>query len=184
MGPDDGICGNIFIENVTEIQSLKIQVLCDKISLYVYAIGKLYLFSRYEFKEARINAIWNGCNPSVCNILYAGFNNTQQCFKKAGFIVDIAEDGDVAVSIMSHAKEGQYDLILMDIQMPKMDGYAAAREIRTLPEPEIANISIIAMTANAFEDDKKRTLEAGMNGHIAKPIDISKLMNTLAVILK
>lgn len=103
---------------------------------------------------------------------------------EAGFIVDTADDGDVAVSIMAHAKEGQYDLILMDIQMPKTDGYAATRKIRTLPDPEIANTPIIAMTANAFEEDRKRSLEAGMNGHIVKPIDIPKLMETLAVILK
>ena len=103
---------------------------------------------------------------------------------EAGFLVDTADDGDVAVSIMSHAKEGQYDLILMDIQMPKMDGYAATREIRSLPASEIANTPIISMTANAFEEDERRTLEAGMNGHISKPIDISKLMKTLAEILK
>lgn len=102
---------------------------------------------------------------------------------EAGFVVDTADDGDMAVSIMSRAKEGQYDLILMDIQMPKMDGYAATREIRALSVPEVANIPIIAMTADAFEEDKKKAFEAGMNGHIAKPIDTPKLMGTLEVIL-
>lgn len=68
--------------------------------------------------------------------------------------------------------------------MPRMDGYTATREIRTLPDHAIANIPIIAMTANAFEEDKKKVVEAGMNGHIAKPIDVPKLMETLAGILK
>lgn len=103
---------------------------------------------------------------------------------EAGFTVETADDGDAAVSVMSRAKEGQYDLILMDIQMPKMDGYTATRNIRALSDPKIANIPIIAMTANAFEEDRKKSLEAGMNGHVAKPIDIQKLMETLAVILK
>ena len=98
--------------------------------------------------------------------------------------METADDGDAAVSVMSRAKEGQYDLILMDIQMPKMDGYTATRNIRALSDPKIANIPIIAMTANAFEEDRKKSLEAGMNGHVAKPIDIQKLMETLAVILK
>ena len=72
----------------------------------------------------------------------------------------------------------------MDIQMQRMDGYVATREIRTLPDSQIANIPIIAMTANAFEEDKKAALEAGMNGHIAKPIDIAHLLEILSNTLK
>lgn len=100
-----------------------------------------------------------------------------------GMLVDTAEDGDIAVEKMRNAGEGQYDLILMDVQMPRMNGYEATREIRALPDPFASGIPIIAMTANAFEEDKQNALEAGMNGHIAKPIDVPGLLRTLAEIL-
>ena len=102
----------------------------------------------------------------------------------AGFVVDVAEDGIIAVEKMNAAPPDRYDLILMDIQMPKMDGFIATREIRTLDDNRKANIPIIAMTANAFEEDKKTAIQAGMNGFIPKPIDIGVLMRTLADILK
>ena len=77
---------------------------------------------------------------------------------------------------------GTYDVILMDIQMPKMDGYKATQEIRNLPDKDKACIPIIAMTANAFEEDKRDAIEAGMNGHVAKPIQVDKLLSTLVEI--
>ena len=98
---------------------------------------------------------------------------------EAGLIVDCVEDGTDAVERMSSADESAYDLILMDIQMPKMDGYTATREIRTLANNKKANIPIIAMTANAFEEDKQKAFAAGMNAHISKPIDIDTIMHTL-----
>lgn len=106
-----------------------------------------------------------------------------EILKGAGFVVDIAEDGIVAVEKMASAASDRYDLILMDIQMPKMNGFMATREIRTLSDNRKANIPIIAMTANAFDEDKKSAFEAGMNGFVAKPIDIKNLLNTLADIL-
>ena len=99
--------------------------------------------------------------------------------KEAGFTVQVADDGDVAVELLREADEGQFDLVLMDIQMPKMDGYTATRQIRTL-NGAVANIPIIAMTANAFEEDRKKAIEAGMNGHVAKPIEVDTLLATLA----
>ena len=107
-----------------------------------------------------------------------------EILQSAGFVVDVAEDGIVAVEKMTAAAPERYDLILMDIQMPKMNGFIATREIRTLNDNRKANIPILAMTANAFEEDKHNAIQAGMNGFIAKPIDIGALMRTLADILK
>ena len=99
--------------------------------------------------------------------------------EEAGLIVETVDDGTDAVERMGAVDESKYDVILMDIQMPKMDGYTATREIRTLRNNKKANIPIIAMTANAFEEDKKKAFEAGMNAHIAKPINIDTIMNVL-----
>ena len=104
--------------------------------------------------------------------------------KEAGFEVDTAENGKVAVEKVEAASADRYDLILMDIQMPEMDGYEAPRRIRALPDTKKAALPIVAMTANAFEDDRKNALRAGMNGHIAKPLDIQKLFQVLSELLK
>ena len=104
--------------------------------------------------------------------------------KEAGFAVDTAENGKIAVEKVEAASADRYDLILMDIQMPEMDGYEATRRIRALPDAKKAALPIVAMTANAFEDDRKNALHAGMNGHIAKPLDIQKLFQVLSELLK
>lgn len=97
-----------------------------------------------------------------------------------GLNVDLAKDGLACVDMLCKAPSGYYDLILMDIQMPNLDGYQATAHIRTLSDETKANIPIIAMTANAFEEDKKNALNAGMNGHLAKPININSLMAELS----
>ena len=97
----------------------------------------------------------------------------------AGFEVDTAENGQEAVEKVAASTPGEYQVVLMDIQMPVMNGYDAARAIRKLDNPELAKIPIIAMTANAFAEDVKNALDAGMNAHIAKPIDVNKMMETL-----
>ena len=101
-----------------------------------------------------------------------------------GFTVDTATNGQEAVDKIATSNVGDYDIVLMDIQMPVMDGYEAARTIRALSNPQLANIPIIAMTANAFSEDIQAAKDAGMNDHIAKPIDVNKMIETIKKILK
>lgn len=101
----------------------------------------------------------------------------------AGFTTEVAGNGKLAVDMLKNSEPGYYQLVLMDIQMPEMNGYEAAREIRNLKDKELAAVPIIAMTANAFEEDKQEAIKCGMNGHIAKPIDIKNLFKTLDQIL-
>ena len=98
---------------------------------------------------------------------------------EAGFETEVANNGREAVEMLKNSAPGYYNLILMDIQMPQVNGYEATRRIRKLEDPTLSSIPIIAMTANAFEEDKQEALSCGMNGHIAKPIDIGKLFATL-----
>ena len=99
--------------------------------------------------------------------------------EEAGFTVEVADNGRKAVDMLRAAHPGHYHVVLMDVQMPVMNGYEAAREIRKLEDHALASIPILAMTANAFEEDKQEALRSGMNGHIAKPVDIAVLMRTL-----
>lgn len=101
-----------------------------------------------------------------------------------GFKVERAEDGVVCVDMLNKAENGYYDLILMDVQMPKLNGYGATKMIRQLPDETKADIPIIAMTANAFDEDKRNAIDAGMDGHIAKPISIQILRRTLSDVFK
>ncbi len=100
-----------------------------------------------------------------------------------GFEVEWAQDGDICVSMVEQAEGKYYDVILMDIQMPNMNGYQAAAAIRKMDDPSKAGIPIVAMTANAFEEDKKNAYAAGMNAHLAKPVDIEKMTETLTEFL-
>ena len=100
-----------------------------------------------------------------------------------GFEVKAVEDGILCVNEIQHQPANTYDLILMDIQMPNMDGYKATHVIRRLSSPEKANIPIIAMSANAFEEDKKKAFDVKMNDYITKPIDFQKMEQVLKHIL-
>ena len=106
-----------------------------------------------------------------------------ELLSEKGFVVDTAEDGTVAVEKVKNAEPGSYALILMDIQMPQMNGYDATKAIRALENPALAGIPIVAMTANAFDEDKKKALDCGMNAHVAKPIDVEQLVEVLGEIL-
>ena len=107
----------------------------------------------------------------------------QEILREYGFQVDTAENGEVAVERVSTAAPGSYDLVLMDVQMPVMDGYTATRKIRALDDPARAKLPILAMTANAFDEDRRNALESGMNGFLSKPIVIGDLVQELHKIL-
>lgn len=102
---------------------------------------------------------------------------------ESGFVIESAEDGSIAVDMVQKSTPGYYDLILMDVQMPIMNGYDATRAIRKLDDPALANIPVVAMTANAFDEDRKNAMESGMNDHVAKPINVENLMEVIGNIL-
>lgn len=102
---------------------------------------------------------------------------------QAGFDVDTAENGKIAVEKISVSEPGGYSAILMDVQMPVMDGYTAAQNLRALENKDLAEIPIIAMTANAFKEDADAAIEAGMQAHISKPIDVDILLKTITMVL-
>jgi CheY-like chemotaxis protein len=104
--------------------------------------------------------------------------------KEYGFEIKSVENGQEAVSEIAGSEVGCYDAVLMDIQMPVMDGYEATRAIRSLSNRQLAQIPVIAMTANAFAEDKRLSKAAGMDGYVAKPVDIGRLIDTLSRIIK
>ena len=123
------------------------------------------------------------------NILLAEDNDlnaeiAEVILERAGLKTERVEDGIQCVNRIEKMPAGTYDMILMDIQMPKMNGYKATQEIRNLPDKDKACIPIIAMTANAFEEDKREAIAAGMNGHIAKPIQVDKLLSILSEVIR
>ena len=123
------------------------------------------------------------------NILLAEDNDlnaeiTEALLESAGLKIERVDDGIQCVNRITEMPAGTYDLILMDIQMPNMNGYKATQEIRHLPDKDKACIPIIAMTANAFEEDKRDAVAAGMNGHIAKPIQVDKLLSILSEVIR
>ena len=102
-----------------------------------------------------------------------------ELLEDAGFLVDAAENGSIAIEKIRASKPGDYSLVLMDLQMPVMDGYSAAQAIRSLKNPELSQIPIVALSANTFEEDRRRAIACGMNTHLPKPIDIAKLLKTI-----
>lgn len=145
-----------------------------------------------EFKDAGdVNEIWDESAADVKEVSLEGMKILlvednelnreiiRAILEEKGIVVTEAEDGTVALNMMQNANADTFDLILMDIQMPNMNGYEATRKIRKLWNLSVANIPIIAMTANVFDEDKKMAFEAGMNAHLGKPIDTKALINTL-----
>ena len=128
----------------------------------------------YHFEGTRILLVEdNPINTEIASMI----------LNHSGFDVETAENGQEAVDKVSSSQAGYYDLVLMDIQMPVMDGYTATQKIRALEDPLLASIPILAMTANAFKDDMDAAAQAGMQGHIAKPLDTEKMMETISSVL-
>ena len=130
--------------------------------------------NRTDFRDVRLLLVEdNPINQEIAVMLLS----------HEGFLVDCAEDGQAAVDAILQAEPGTYDAVLMDIQMPVMDGYQATRTIRALDDPARAGVPIVAMTADAFQEDQKKAYDAGMQGHIAKPIDMKQMLDTLKSVL-
>ena len=107
-----------------------------------------------------------------------------EILRMSGLEVDRAEDGEEAVDRMAECADGYYDIVFMDIQMPRLNGYDATRAIRAMDRPDAKAIPIVAMTANAFDEDRRAAMEAGMDDHVAKPIDTRLMWNALRRLLK
>ena len=136
-----------------------------------------------EKQETKEEAAFKGKNILLVEDNKLNQEIASSILKMAGFNVDLAEDGSIAVEKVQNAAAGTYDVVLMDIQMPHMNGYEATRAIRALENKAQADIPIIAVTADAFEEDRQKALDAGMNAHISKPIEIPKLLEALAKVL-
>ncbi len=142
------------------------------------------LHSAIHTEEKQAPAVKDSLHHHRGRILLAEDNELNQeiataILGEAGFTIDVAENGQIALDMLKKSEPGYYQLVLMDVQMPVMNGYEAATCIRQLEDKALSSIPILAMTANAFEEDKKEALKCGMNGHIAKPIDVNTLLETL-----
>lgn len=146
---------------------------------------KAALLAANNMEEKQEKPSWAQADFSGKRILLVEDNElnreiAQAILEETGFVVETAPDGTDAVDMMSKAEENHYNAILMDVQMPVMDGYEATRNIRSLPRKDVKTLPIIAMTANAMEEDKENALKSGMNDHLAKPIDIDMFMSVLS----
>ena len=132
----------------------------------------------YDIKkriDSHISFFWKGSFGSI----YPALSGLQE----QGMIVDTASNGQIAVDMIREKGVDAYDFILMDVQMPIMDGYETTRRIRASEDPRIATLPIVAMTANAFDEDRREALDAGMDAHVTKPIDVKVLVKTLSDVL-
>lgn len=128
-------------------------------------------WEKVDFKGKRVLLVEdNEINREIAEVILG----------ETGLTVESAPDGTDAVSMVEKSPEHYYDAILMDVQMPVMDGYEATRTIRAMPREDVKNMPILAMTANAMEEDKEMALTSGMNAHIAKPIDTELLISLLS----
>lgn len=167
----------------TEARNAGVNAFCSK-PLFISEIEKA-LSSNFDNSSQSLSKKEEiEYNFSGKRLLVVEDNKTNQLIavsilESAGFEIELAENGEIAVDMVKNSEQGYYDAVLMDIQMPVMNGYEAAKAIRGFDDKRKANIPIVAVTANAFEEDRKIALEAGMNGHLAKPYDIPEMLSLL-----
>ena len=136
-----------------------------------------------ENAQAEVQVDFSGRRVLLVEDNEVNLEIAKMLLEQMGLNVETATNGEIAVKMVASSQPGHYDAILMDIQMPVMDGYAATKEIRALKDQKLAGIPILAMTANAFPEDIERAKEAGMQAHVAKPIDINVLKKELVNVL-
>ncbi len=166
-----------------EAREAGVTAFCAK-PLFISDLKSVLLSANHLNKKQDTAPEWTKADFSGKRILLVEDNELNReiaevILEEAGFIVDTAPDGTDAVAVMEHSEENYYDAILMDVQMPIMNGYEATRTIRSLPRKDVKDLPIIAMTANAFEDDKEAAFKCGMNAHIAKPLDMDIFISVL-----
>ena len=149
-----------------------------------FEISKEKKPQKEEPKETPVTVDFSGKRLLLVDDMKVNREIAVAFLKRQGFMVEEADNGLKAVEMVQNSEPGYYDAVLMDIQMPVMNGYEASRNIRRLENRELSDIPIIAMTANAFSEDVVTAMNAGMNGHIAKPIDAKNLINELSRVLQ
>ncbi len=178
-----------WLEIEDEAKEAGVTAFCSKPLFYSELNRCLYDIVRREDEETEDTDVEVIEKRKTGRILLAEDNELNQEIAKviledAGFNVEVAENGNVALNMLTNSEPGYYRLILMDVRMPVMNGYEATKAIRALDDKELSSIPIFAMTANAFEEDKKEAFACGMNGHLSKPIEIDVLFETLDRVLK
>ena len=137
-----------------------------------------------EIQEQQEEISFEGCHILVVEDNELNAEIAQSLLEERNFEVDCVYDGAQAVERIKNTEPGTYDVILMDIMMPVMDGLEATRTIRAMEREDCHTIPIVAMSANAFDDDLKKSVECGMNGHLSKPVEVDKLYQTLGKIIQ
>lgn len=166
-----------------EAKAAGITAFCAK-PLFMSDLKSVLLVANKLVEKEEESAAWMQADFKGKRVLLVEDNElnreiAEEILEETGFVVESAPDGTDAVEMMKKAEEGYYDAVLMDVQMPIMDGYEATRTIRALPRKDVRTLPIIAMTANAMDEDKEAALKNGMTAHIAKPIDVDKFISVL-----
>lgn len=178
--------GLAITKSIVDLAGGKIEVITDK-GKGTEVIVSVSLETREDVEEKVVekndNIRFDGYKALLVEDNLINLEIAQMLLSSLGFKYDSAENGKVAVEKISMSKPGDYDVVLMDIMMPVMDGYEATKAIRSLPDRQLASIPIVAMTANALKEDVQMAKEAFMDGHIGKPIDINHMVNTLKTVL-
>ena len=179
--------GLSIVKTLIELMGGKIQVESDQgVGTKFTVVLSLEIASEedvYEKQELQSSEKVEGIRILLAEDNELNAEIAKELLQEKGFLVEHAADGIICCHMLTKAEAGYYDLILMDIQMPGLDGYETAAKIRKMKDQKKANIPIIAMTANAFSEDKQAALDAGMNDHVAKPIDMKVLMAAIAKVM-